>query len=199
MNPTRWTPAADVLRGVRILLAEDSIDNQELLRIVLGNVGAKWRSWKTVNWPSNRAKAGTFDVVLMDMNMPQMDGYEATRRLRDRGHQCPILALTANAMSGDCERCLARVAMPTLPNRSIDKRLIRTIAASVGKERIAEGATPPAPIPEAPPCDDGAIVSQYINDPEMASILDKFIGRLPSHVEAMHHAHADGQHREVQR
>ena len=195
---TRWTPAADVLRGVRVLLAEDSIDNQTLLRTVLGNVGAEVEVVENGGLAIERAEAGTFDVVLMDMNMPEMDGYEATQRLRDHGYQRPILALTANAMSGDCERCLAAGCDAHLA-KPIDRlRLIRTIATCVGKETIAEGVTP-APIQDAPAGDDGAIVSQFINDPDMASILETFMGRLPGHVEAMRHAHADGQHRELQR
>ncbi len=195
---TRWTPAAGVLRGVRILLAEDSLDNQELLRTILGKIGAEVEVVENGILAIERAEAGTFDVVLMDMNMPEMDGYEATRKLRDRGYQRPILALTANAMSGDCERCLAAGCDAHLA-KPIDRlRLIRTIATFVGKETIAEGVTP-APIQDAPACDDGPIVSQFINDPDMANILETFIGRLASHVEAMHHAHADGQHRELQR
>jgi PAS domain S-box-containing protein len=195
---TRWTPAADVLRGVRVLLAEDSIDNQALLCTVLGNVGAKVAVVENGRLAIERAEASTFDVVLMDMNMPEMDGYEATRRLRDRGYRRPILALTANAMSGDCERCLAAGCDAHLA-KPIDRlRLIRTIAKCVGKETIAEGVTP-APIQDAPACVDGPIVSQFINDLDMANILETFIGRLPGLVGAMRHAHTNGQHRELQR
>ena len=125
---TRWTPGAGVLRGVKILLAEDSIDNQELLRTVLGNVGAEVEVVENGRLAVERAQAGTFDVVLMDMNMPEMDGYEATRRLRDRGYQRPILALTANAMAGDSERCLSAGCDAHLAKPIDRKQLIETVA-----------------------------------------------------------------------
>jgi signal transduction histidine kinase/ActR/RegA family two-component response regulator len=125
---TRWTPGAGALRGVRILLAEDSIDNQELLRTVLGNVGAEVEVVENGRLAVERAETGTFDVVLMDMNMPEMDGYEATRSLRDRGYQYPILALTANAMTSDAEHCLAAGCNAHLAKPIDRKQLIETVA-----------------------------------------------------------------------
>ncbi len=103
----RWTPGAGLLRGVKILLAEDSLDNQDLLRTILGSVGAEVEVVENGRLAVARARTGDFNLVLMDMNMPEMDGYEAARRLRDAGYQPPIVALTANAMAGDCRRCLA--------------------------------------------------------------------------------------------
>jgi PAS domain S-box-containing protein len=125
---TRWTPGAGALRGVKILLAEDSIDIQKLLRTVLGNVGAEVEVVENGRLAMERAESGIFDVVLMDMNMPEMDGYEATTRLRDRGYRRPILALTANAMSGDCEHCLAAGCDAHLAKPIDRKQLIETVA-----------------------------------------------------------------------
>lgn len=95
----------------RVLLAEDGIDNQRLIAHVLRRAGA------TVEIAVNGAEAvdaagkalerGTpFDIVLMDMQMPVMDGYEAVRTLRARGYARPILALTAHASPEERERCL---------------------------------------------------------------------------------------------
>lgn len=100
------------LEGVEVLLVEDGIDNQRLISLVLKKAGA------TVFLAENgqiaidmlygrREKGSAFDVVLMDMQMPVMDGFTATRKLRDEGWTLPIFALTAHSMNGDREKCLA--------------------------------------------------------------------------------------------
>ena len=95
-----------------ILFAEDGPDNQLLIRHVLQRAGAAVTVADNGRIAVEEAlaadNAGTpFDLDLMDMQMPELDGYDATRLLREKGIRTPIVALTANAMSGDREECLA--------------------------------------------------------------------------------------------
>lgn len=98
------------LHGARILVVDDAVDNRKLLSFHLKKAGA------TVDLAENGqealdriAAAGDqpYDVILMDMQMPVLDGYDATRRLREMGNLVPVIAVTAHAMSEDRAKCLA--------------------------------------------------------------------------------------------
>jgi signal transduction histidine kinase/CheY-like chemotaxis protein/HPt (histidine-containing phosphotransfer) domain-containing protein len=95
-------------REARLLVVEDNRTNQKVAVGLLRKLG--YRQVQLANHGAeavDAVKKQRFDLILMDIHMPVMDGYEATQRLREIGSRTPIVAMTANAMPGDRERCLA--------------------------------------------------------------------------------------------
>jgi signal transduction histidine kinase/CheY-like chemotaxis protein len=93
--------------GLHVLLAEDGPDNRRLIEHLLNRLGATVESVENGAEAVERVLRGDpVDVVLLDMQMPVMDGWEAARRLRNAGCEVPIIALTANALPGDRAACL---------------------------------------------------------------------------------------------
>ncbi|MHC4990563.1 MAG: ATP-binding protein, partial [Planctomycetota bacterium] len=138
------------LRGRRVLLAEDTLDNQRLIRYHLEKAAmevevAENGRLAVQRVDEARAAGRPFDAVLMDIQMPEMDGYTAARALRDGGFAGPVIALTASTMRGDRERCLAagmvdHVAKPIEPDALL-AALARGISAASVAGRAPLAAT----------------------------------------------------------
>jgi signal transduction histidine kinase/CheY-like chemotaxis protein len=117
------------LQGLKILLAEDNSVNQMVATRLLRNFGAEPDVAENGQVAISMVRQKHYDLVLMDCQMPVVDGFEATQRIRqesaDRAHRLPIVALTANAMAGDREACLRAgmddyLTKPIVPDLLID-------------------------------------------------------------------------------
>ncbi|MGE3315763.1 MAG: ATP-binding protein [Planctomycetaceae bacterium] len=135
-----------ILTDCRILLAEDGLDNQRLISFLLRKAGAdvtvvengKLAYEHAVFTKEGRGTRAEdplepFHIILMDMQMPVLDGYGATARIRSEGCEIPIVALTANTMQGDRERCLEAGCNEYLFKPIDRKTLIDTVARLTGR------------------------------------------------------------------
>jgi two-component system sensor histidine kinase/response regulator len=150
-SPALRTPAAAVDRrpveSLKILLAEDNAVNQRVTTRLLEKRGHSVTLAATGSEALARLKHQKFDVILMDVQMPDMDGLETTAIIREReksaGARTPIVALTAHTMKGDRERCMA-VGMDNYVTKPVDPRELIEVVERVASEwRGAE--TEPAP------------------------------------------------------
>jgi PAS domain S-box-containing protein len=137
------------LAEAHILVVEDNAINQELMVELLSLAGAKVavadNGQVAVDLLAS-ANASTYNLVLMDCQMPVMDGYEATRRIRalPQGQTLPIIAMTANAMARDRQRCLQAGMNDYLTKPVSQKTLYDTLAQWLGAEPTAENPAPQA-------------------------------------------------------
>lgn len=123
------------LEGVRVLIVEDAPENQMLLQHFLTIAGAVVKVADNGQEGVAKALAEEFDIILMDIQMPVLDGYQATRQLRGRAYRKPILALTAHALKEERDRCLAA---------GCDDHLTKPLNREELLARIAHFTRPPA-------------------------------------------------------
>jgi len=132
--------------NLSVLLAEDNLINQHLVKRLLEKRGHSVTVTGSGREALERVVAESFDVILMDVQMPDMDGLQASIRIREiekaRGTYTPILALTAHTMKGDRERCLA-AGMDLFINKPIDaERFVEVVEAAAVDGRPGTPATP---------------------------------------------------------
>ncbi|MCB1019993.1 MAG: response regulator [Acidobacteria bacterium] len=140
IQPSAHEPFPPV-RGLRVLVAEDNPVNQRIALKMLDRLGHDAGLAVNGREAVERSRADHFDLILMDCQMPEMDGFQATRQIRREGNAAPIIALTANALEGDRQRCLA-AGMNDYLAKPIDLR---------GLDEAIRRLTQPEPEPELQP------------------------------------------------
>jgi CheY-like chemotaxis protein len=199
---TRHSISEDRKRRVRILLADDNTMNQKVGQRIL-EVKLGYHADVVANGAEaiESLSRQDYDLVLMDCQMPEMDGYEATHAIRDRNstvrnHSIPIIAMTANAMKGDREECLASgmddyVAKPISPHKlaeAIERNLPDEPSQAETPTSSAQGENSPE-----------AIQSEYVDDPDLADIIDEFVAGLPDTFSRMREAMANNHYERLRR
>jgi len=184
---------------LKILVAEDNTVNQKVVQQLLAHLGYRADLVASGTEVLDALERQHYDVVLMDVQMPEMDGLEATRRLRARygkDESPKVIAMTANAMPGDREKCLA-AGVDAYVSKPVELNDIRAVLTAV--------ASAPTPMPapridaeEAPPVIDRRRIDQLLElqderKPTLFSdVVELFFADSPQHLEKLAAAIATG-------
>jgi PAS domain S-box-containing protein len=182
-------------RKARILLAEDNATNQQVALGMLGQMGLSADPVPNGAEAVRALERIPYDLVLMDLQMPVMAGFESTRRIRDEGsavlnHRVPVIAMTAHAIQGDRERCLAEgmndyVSKPvsTLALADVLDRWLPPGPAAVESLNARAACAPPpdtARDGEAPVFDLPTVMSRMMDDDALVrKVIAGFLGDMP--------------------
>lgn len=170
------------LAGRTILVVDDVETNRRVCSIFLGRAGATTEVASDGQEAVEKCRGREFDLVLMDMQMPRMNGSEATRALRAAGYRAPILALTAFSSGGDRDDCLA-AGMDDFLSKPIEPAvMIQAAARWIRKrERASESARGEAELPT------------WESDPELEAVARAWLAELPERLDAIEAALVAGE------
>ena len=199
-------------KGVRVLLAEDNVVNQQVAVFMLQARGYQVEIVSNGSAAVDALARAAHDIVLMDCQMPEMDGFEATTAIRQREgstRHTPIIALTAHALRGERDKCIAAgmddyLAKPITPDvlyatlrRWLPGSTARAEPMPVAIPLNVTAPVPPAVVPptaEEEPILDSAVLDNFreLQEPGapdiIAQLIDLFLGELPQKLAAVHQA-----------
>lgn len=181
------------MKSLNVLIAEDNLVNQRLAAALLERHSASVTIVDNGRAAVEAWATRCFDLILMDIQMPEMDGLEATRRIRaderDDEH-VPIVALTAHAMTGDREKCLAAGADAYLSKPVRAPELIETIDRLTGVSPLSNTL----PLAPAEPIFDASALRDNLGGDEtlFAELIALFLVEAPKHASAIRQGHATG-------
>jgi PAS domain S-box-containing protein len=205
--PPQATAAGDITRAAgnntslrlpqaRILVIEDGDANRKLLKIVLSRAGCEVTSAENGQIGVELAVAQPFDLILMDMQMPVLDGYTATRQLRDRGLTLPIIALTAHALKGDEERCREAGCSGYLTKPIEALKLLSVLSQHLGTR---PAAATEASFAEQREASEPPLISSLLDDAEMEPVVLDFVDMLRRELPAFREAASQSRFDELAR
>ena len=187
--------------GVRILLAEDNVVNQQVATGILNRLGLEADTVENGAEALKALEGASYDLVLMDVQMPIMDGLEATHHIRDsrsmvRNHHVPVIAMTAHALIGDREKCL-EAGMDDYISKPVSLQTITGVLArwlipeagmkeEAGAERSEAGASSMPRRDEYPVFDEAGMMARLMDDRDLAEKLIKgFLEDIPRQMKAL--------------
>lgn len=185
---TQWT-----IPESRILVVDDSPENRTLLELVLGNLGLDIVCAENGKEALDKTVNTQFDMILMDVQMPQMDGYTAVGLMREHGLNMPIIALTAHAMKGIEDKCVAAGYSGYLGKPIQIDRLIEKVATELGgTQQVIAATASTRPINIAK---DNTITSRLdVSNPRFQDLVRRFVVRLTSKLDEMDKAFQEKEH-----
>ncbi|HXN49513.1 MAG TPA: PAS domain S-box protein [Bryobacteraceae bacterium] len=173
-------PKTPVAGNARILVAEDNATNREVALAQLAKLGYQGSAVTNGADAVEALRHGRYDLVLMDCEMPAMDGFEATRRIRASAHTAiPIIALTADAMAADRDRCLAE-GMDDYLSKPVDLRRLAEVLAE-WLPSPDSGPADPTAARAAPAFDSESLLKRLMGDKDLARVIVRgFLEDFPS-------------------
>ncbi len=178
------TKDGGLLNEKRILLAEDNQDTSRLVAFFLTNEGAEVEVAPNGQVALDKVREGealgrSYDLILLDMQMPVMDGYEAAKALREMGFAQPVLALTAHARAEDREACLAAGCSRFLKKPIGQGALVAALVSALGET-------------ESEQLEMDAEMDAWLQDPEFMEMVEEFAESLKLRMEEMWEALESG-------